>query len=254
MEILFLGTGGGRFVTVRQLLATGGIIIKLNNTYIHLDPGPGALVRARQFNFNLSKVELLLVSHCHPDHYTDAEMVIEAMTQGGNRKKGFLITNQTCYYGMEEEGFRKVFSPYHLTCLEQSFVLDWDEELRIGGIKIKGTKTQHSEPKGLGFVIEGEKVLGYTGDGVYFEGQEDYFKGCDVLILNSLRPRGDSSYKHMNIDMAEELIKKAKPKLAILQHLGAKLLFGIAQAEARKIEKSTGIKTIAAKDGQRITL
>ncbi len=254
MEILFLGTGGGRYVTIKQLLATGGIIIKLNSKYFHIDPGPGTLVRAKQFNFDLSKIEYLLVSHCHPDHYIDAEMVIEAMTQGGNKKKGFLITNKTCYYGKEEEGFGKVFSPYHLNCLEESYVLDWDEDVKIKDIKIKATKTKHSEPKGLGFVIEGEKIVGYTGDGTYFEGQEDYFKGCDVLILNSLRPRGDNQYKHMNIDMAEELIKKAKPKLAILQHFGARLLFGIAQVEAKKIEKNTGIKTIAAKDGQKIVI
>jgi len=54
----------------------------------------------------------------------------------------------------------------------------------------------------------------------------------------------------MSADKAKILIERAKPKLAILQHLGMKMLFGVAEREAKWIEQETGIKTVAAKDGQ----
>src|SRR5579872_3926013 len=46
IEILFLGTGGARFVVARQIRASGGMWMRFGKTQIHVDPGPGALVRA----------------------------------------------------------------------------------------------------------------------------------------------------------------------------------------------------------------
>jgi len=57
-------------------------------------------------------------------------------------------------------------------------------------------------------------------------------------------------YGHMTADKAKILVGRAKPKLAILQHFGMKMLFGVAEKEAKWIEQETGIKTIAARDGQ----
>ena len=50
-SILFLGSGGARFVVARQLRASGGMWMRFGETQIHVDPGPGragarALARA----------------------------------------------------------------------------------------------------------------------------------------------------------------------------------------------------------------
>ncbi|MEW6622720.1 MAG: hypothetical protein AB1420_06275 [Bacillota bacterium] len=46
-SVMFLGTGGARIMLSTQLLATGGMLIKLDDTFFSLDPGPGALVGDR---------------------------------------------------------------------------------------------------------------------------------------------------------------------------------------------------------------
>ena len=112
MRITFLGTGGARFVTIMQIRATGGWILWLDGEMIHVDPGPGALVRAKQYGVNLRKLTGIVISHAHPDHTTDAQVVLEAMTEGALKKKGVVIGNELVYKGSEE--FIPDFSKYHL--------------------------------------------------------------------------------------------------------------------------------------------
>lgn len=252
MKIIFLGTAGGRIVIMTQIRASGGFILEMDNEMIHVDPGPGALVRAKQYGVNLQKLTGLIVSHAHTDHYTDAEMVIESMTQGTRKKRGVLIGNEHVIKG--GDSYRPAVSPYHLKLLDRYDILRPGDKTNIGNIEIVATPTKHGEKKGLGFVFKGTKTLGYVGDGEYFKGQENYFNGCDYLILNVLRPRNVEWPEHMNSNQAAELIKKVRPSLALIQHFGVRMLKANPEREARWIEEQTGVKTIAARDGMRIEL
>jgi hypothetical protein len=46
-----------------------------------------------------------------------------------------------------------------------------------------------------------------------------------------------------------DLIEKVKPKVAVMTHLGLKMISNNPVVEAKKISKKTGVKTIAAYDG-----
>src|SRR3989304_5488687 len=90
LELVLLGTGGGRFATITQKRRTGGIRLFYDKLNVHLDPGPGALVYSLEARLDPQKVNGILISHCHPDHYNDAEVFIEAMTRGMTKKRGVL--------------------------------------------------------------------------------------------------------------------------------------------------------------------
>lgn len=250
MEVTFLGTAGGRIVIMTQMRASGGWVLEMGNERIHVDPGPGALVRAKQYGVRLRKLTGLIVSHAHPDHYTDAEMIIESMTEGTRKKRGILIGNENVIKGGKE--YRPAISPFHLKLLERYEILKPGDKTKVGNIEITATPTKHGEEKALGFVFRGSKTLGYTGDGEYFKGQEKHFEGSDYLIVNVLRPRKVSWPEHMNTNQAAKLIGLVKPKLAVLHHFGMIMLRANPEREARWIEKQTGVKTIAARDGMRI--
>ncbi|MCD6591118.1 MAG: MBL fold metallo-hydrolase [Candidatus Aenigmarchaeota archaeon] len=252
MRLTFLGTGGGRVVVMKQLKATGGWVLEIDNEKIHIDPGPGALVRARQYRTKIERLTAVVVSHAHPDHYTDAEMMIEVMTEGGRKRKGVLIGNEHVING--GDGYRPVVSPFHLNALEAYHVLTPNRKVRIGNIEVLATETRHTEPKGIGLVFKGSRTLGYTSDGEYFKGQEKYFQGCDYLVLNVLRPKGIKWPKHMNSEQAVKLISAVKPKIAIINHFGLLMLKAGVDKEAKWIEEQTGVKVIAAKDGMTINL
>lgn len=255
MRLVFLGTAGGRFTIINQLRASGGIVLSLDDQVIHIDPGPGALVRAKEYGVKLDKLTAVVVSHCHPDHYADAEFVIEAMTHGTTKTGGVLIGNGHAILGGDD--YRPVVSPYHLRALEKYYVMKPDGKVKIGEVQITATKTSHSEPAGLGFVFRGSgsnpKTVGYASDTVYFSGLEEYFTGCDYLVLNVLRPRSHEWPKHMNTGQAAKLVGLAKPKTAVITHFGILMLRAGPWKEAKYIEEKTGVKTIAARDGMVIT-
>ena len=52
-SIIFLGTGGDEFVVGKQLRGSGGIVVQVEGYQFHIDPGPGALIKARQAGINL---------------------------------------------------------------------------------------------------------------------------------------------------------------------------------------------------------
>ncbi len=252
MKLTFLGTGGGRVVVINQIRASGGFIIETNNEIIHVDPGPGALVRAKEFKFPLSKVTGILISHGHPDHCTDVEWVIEAITDYTNKKNGFLIAGENVIRG--NENYKSAVSSYHLKLLKEYHIITPKESIKINDLKITATPTAHGDPDAVGFVIKGHKTIGYTGDGEYFDGQEKYFKGCDYMVLNVLRPEENKIKFHMTSDEAAKLLKMVKPKLAVIQHFGMYMIKAIPEKEAKHIEEGSGIKTIAARDGMKIDL
>jgi phosphoribosyl 1,2-cyclic phosphodiesterase len=251
-KIIFLGTAGGRFVVLNQLRASGGWILEMDGEMLHIDPGPGALVRAKQYGVRLGKLTGVIVSHTHPDHCTDAQVVIEAMTRGAKEKRGILIGSESVIKGSGE--FIQAVSPYHLKAVERVEAMKPGDRVKAGKIEIEATKTKHREPSCIGFVFRGSSVVGYTSDGEYFSGQDGYFRGCDCLIVNCLRPRADKWPEHMNAGDAEKLIGKAEPRLAILQHIGMLMLKGVAEREAGLIQKNTGVRTIAARDGMVLDL
>ena len=110
-KIIFLGTGGGRFVTITQRRRTAGIRIIGESTNLHLDPGPGALVHSIESGLNPQKLNAVLVSHSHPDHYTDAEVMIEGMTRGMTRKHGLLAAARSVLNGNRVVGLNIQVSP-----------------------------------------------------------------------------------------------------------------------------------------------
>jgi phosphoribosyl 1,2-cyclic phosphodiesterase len=249
-RITFLGSGGGRFTVLTQLRASGGFILEMDGEMLHIDPGPGALVRARQYRVRLRKLTGILCSHCHPDHYTDLEMAVESMTAGAKKKRGTLLMGENVLKGSGE--FRPAISRYHLRVLEGYKTLRPGEKAKTGALEIRATPTRHGDPKGIGFVIKGSETIGYTSDTEYFPGLEKHFEGCDTLIMNVLRPRNVEWPEHMSTNQAERFLKalKGKPGLAVIQGFGMKMLRANPFREAAWLEKRTGIKIIAAKDGQ----
>jgi len=252
-KITFLGTGGGRFVTLSQARSTGGWVLEMDRQMLHIDPGPGALLMAKKFGVSLKRLTCIAISHNHIDHYNDAVIVFEAMTDGARIKRGAIIGNEQITKSSEKENL-PVFSGFHLKYAERVEPMKPGDIINIGNVKATATSTRHRDFKGIGFVFEGSRKIGYPSDGEYFDGQEKHFQGCDCIILNCLRPRGEKWPGHMNTEQAMELINKAKPKLAVLQHFGMRMLRGVSFKEAAWIQEQTGIKTIAAKDGMKLDI
>ena len=248
MKITFLGSGGGRFSAISQRRMTGGFRLdNLGGKNYHIDPGPGALIRSYQFGFDPRNLSGVFVSHAHTDHYNDAEILIEAMTKGMTREYGTIVGGESVLDGYERWG--PCISSYHQS-KSRKIVLKPGEVQKMDKITVKGTETSHGDPTAVGFQIDynGFK-LSYTSDTGYFDGLADYHEGADILIASVLRPGNRPINGHMCSRNFIDLINEVKPKVAVMTHLGLKMISNNPVTEAKKISKQTGVKVIAAFDG-----
>ncbi len=248
MEILFLGTGGGRFNLLKQKRKTGGFRIDYGKI-IHVDPGPGALINLKQAKKDVFETNGLIISHNHIDHTNDANLIIEGMTRYGFEKKGFIISSKECLYG--DISGDKAVSTYHLNKIKNVFEVKRDKKQRqIEDIKIRTIKTIHRD-KNSGFAIclDIGKKIGYTGDTFYFDELKEFFSDVDVLIANTLKFKEDKIKNHLSVESLVKIVENTGIKTVILTHIGMEM----QRMEGKEIKKQIadlGIETILADDLQ----
>ena len=257
MEIFFLGTGGGRINLIKQVRGTGGFRINSSSANIHVDPGPGALVYSVKNKLDLLSLDCVIVTHNHVDHVTDANALIEGMTHYGLKKRGIIIGSRCAIEGGANTS--SGISTYHLSKADEVYIAKWGERKRFatgtGSFEIESLRLKHEEPTTFGFkmYIDG-KVIGYISDTDFIDSLGRDFKGCDVLVINCMKPKPDKYEGHLDTTQVVKVLAIAKPKACIITHMGMKILReGPAQA-AQRIEKESGVKTIAARDGMRFSL
>ncbi len=243
--IKFLGTAGARFVMIRQLRASGGIWISSKGKNILLDPGPGSIVRCALSRPKLdpTKLDAIILSHRHLDHSGDLNVMIEAMTEGGFKKKGIVFCPEDAL--KEDSVILK-----HLTFFPEKIeVLKEEERYNVGDFQFQ-TSMRHIHPVetyGIKFKIK-DKTISFLTDTKYFKGLRDFYS-TDILVLSvvffSLRPDID----HLSLLEVEDLIKDLKPKKTILTHFGMTLLKAKPHIQAQSLKEKLGLEVVAAYDG-----
>jgi len=248
IELLFLGTGGGRFAMITQRRRTGGIRILSDKSNIHLDPGPGALVYSLEKRLDPQRISAILVSHSHPDHTNDAEVLIEAMSQGTTKKRGLLAAAHSVLFG--NDVCEQSISNYHQKMPETLVDARAGTEFDIEDLKVHVTGAKHSDPDTVGFRFRTRDYgdFAYTSDSECFDGVGEFYEGVRLLLLCVLRPSGKPWKGHMTTDDALKIVEAARPEMAVMTHFGMEMIFR-ARAEAEIIEKRTGIPTKPAVDG-----
>ncbi len=252
-RVILLGTGGGRHTTMFQARSTGGYLLISDRGRVHVDPGPGALNNMCQISYDLRQTDAVVVSHCHPDHYSDASCVIEGMTYGGWVKRGAVYGTKSVMEGDGKLG--PCLSPYHLTIPEETHVIKAGDRLEIGGIPTEITKAVHSDPCNVGFRFDtGHGIFSYVSDTAYSDEIADQYLGSRVLFLPVTTPHDWRIKFHLCTEDAIKFIKRVKPELAVFIHLGIVVLKEGPESEAETAEKETGCRVIAGRDLMQIDI
>ena len=245
-KLVFLGTGGGRFSTIYQIRSTGGLYV-MDGVNLHIDPGPSAAHQMHRMNLDPAKTDAILVSHCHPDHYTDAEVMIEGMSRGGLKRRGTLVASRSVLEGQQLHG--PAISNYHRSLLGRVEMAESGGSTVIDGLQMRFTSTKHSDPTGVGVLIDTrEGMVSSVSDTELDPDVQDEQEGSRVLILPLTRPWGARIPNHLCTEDALEFVKAVRPEMTILTHFGAKLIHAGADRQAAMIEKATGVRTVAAED------
>ncbi|MGF3553813.1 MAG: MBL fold metallo-hydrolase [Thermoplasmatota archaeon] len=249
-KIKFLGTAGARFVVMKQLRASGGIWLTLDDTNVLIDPGPGCLVRclSSKPKLNPSDLDGIILTHKHIDHSNDVNIMIEAMTNGGFKKKGMVFAPKDAF---EDDA---VIFKYVKNYVEKIVILKEKYNYKIKNISFS-TPIKHLhrvETYGLNFFGKNNTISIIT-DTKYFKGIESYYKG-DVLIINVVLFEEKPEIDHLSLKDAENILLTNKPKLGIFTHFGMTMIKLKPWKIAEDLSKKLGIKIIAAGDGMEIDL
>ncbi|MBU1726045.1 MAG: MBL fold metallo-hydrolase [Candidatus Omnitrophica bacterium] len=241
----FLGTAGARFVMIKQLRASGGLWVSCQGTNVIIDPGPGSIVHCAKARPKLdpTKLDGIILTHRHLDHVSDVNVMIEAMTEGGFKKRGVVF----CPADTINED--SVIMKHAQVFPEKIEFLDANKEYRVGDFEF-ATSMRHIHPcetYGLKFVL-GKTKIGILSDTKYFKELEDFYK-VDILIIAVVFKEPRPGVDHLCLADAEQIIGDTKPKKAILTHFGMTMLTAKPHIQAEAMSKRLGIEVVAAYDG-----
>ena len=248
--IKFLGTAGARFVVMKQLRASGGLWLTFDGTHVLVDPGPGALIRCLSSKPKLDPQDLegIILTHRHLDHSNDINIMIEAMTNGGFKKKGVVFAPRDALEG------DPVILKYARDQVDRIEILKEKGHYQVGNISFETPiRLKHGvETYGINFRGKTSSISLIT-DTDYFTDLASHFIG-DILIINVVMLQDKNTIKHLCLQEAEQIIEANKPRLAILTHFG----MGIVKAKpweiAENLTKKLGVSVIAARDGMQIDI
>ena len=228
--------------------------MRFGDTQIHVDPGPGALVRALSHvpPCNPRDLAAIVLSHKHLDHSCDVNALVEAMTSGGFRRRGALFAPADAF------DFEPVVLPYVQRYVERIERLEPSSgPYRIGEVELRTSRAHvHAvQTYGLHFAYRGLRVA-YLPCGRYFDGlAKDYARlRPDVLVVNVLRLTGGTDVDHLTWPDARRVIEEVRPRVAVFQHFGTKMLEAQPARLAQELEDELGLRAIAAYDGLTLDL
>jgi phosphoribosyl 1,2-cyclic phosphodiesterase len=244
--IKFLGTAGARFVVMKQLRASGGIWLSLEGTHVLIDPGPGALLRCPKLD--PQDLEGIILTHRHLDHSNDINIMIEAMTNGGFKKKGVVFAPNDALHG------DPVILKYAREQVDHIEILKEKGCYHVGNISFETSKQLKHGVETYGLNIKGKNsTISLITDTDYFPDLASFFTG-DILIINVVMLEDRSTIEHLCLNEAELIIKENKPKLAILTHFGMGLVKAKTWEIAEALTKKLGVQVLAASDGMQVDI
>ena len=246
--LIFLGTAGARIMLAKQLLASGGLWLNLGGTEMLFDPGPGCLVQATKRKLNPTKLKAIVLSHKHLDHSGDINVMIEAMTEGGLKKRGVVLAPRDA---LEDD---PVILRYLRDFPERIEVLSQGKRYSIDDVFIE-TPPRHVHPvETYGFVFKTPRhTFSYIADTRYFEKLLASYYG-ELLIMNVVRLEPGAPIDHLSIPEVQKIIETIRPKAAILTHFGMTMWRARPWRIAQQLSEKTGVRVIAARDGMRFDL
>jgi phosphoribosyl 1,2-cyclic phosphodiesterase len=245
MKLTFMGTAGARTMVGRQLAASGGLYLQKEDARICLDPGPGAIVQYARRKVDLTTLDAIVISHRHIDHSGDANAMVEAMTEGGYRRRGRLFCPAD---GLDED---PVVLRYLRPFLEEVIPLEPETAYEVKGLKFSTSPRHVHQVETFGFRF-GDK-LGVITDSLFYEGIVEQHR-ADVMIIHMVLMHCRSGIQHLCLADAERIIHEARPRLAVLTHYGMTVWRAHPWELAAELSQRLGTEVRAARDGMTLEI
>ncbi len=242
-KITFLGTAGDSMARAHNLRSSGGIVLEYGDDKYLIDPGPNSLSSMKKAGINPREIISVLISSNTLKAANDINAVIDAITYNGIDKTAVLVCPETL---LNEESFLK---KKYLNFFEKVIKLNSESKIAINDIEIKGCFAKNSETT-IGFkFFTPYFTFSYLADTEFNNELKIAHKNSNILVINCKNPSGIKEKDSLNTDDVIKIVESVRPNLAIITSFGARMIKADPLYEARKIQRATGIQTLAASDG-----
>lgn len=213
-----------------QIIGSGAIITTdasasaLIDDRILVDCGAGTFKQLLKLNCNIEKIDTVLITHLHSDHFMDVPFMMLAAEKSPNNKQGLTIflpeggigaTYEIAKYLWNPEDDTKIWWPKNVRLIEYQN----EKVFTKNNISIEPIKVIHGELKASGFIIEkDDKRIGFSGDSIMCEGVEKITEMTDYVVLDASCPKSGNTV-HMGLDDIYKLCNEYPNKRIIATHM-----------------------------------
>jgi ribonuclease BN (tRNA processing enzyme) len=215
MKIKMLGTGSSvpslRRMSPSCLISTG-----MGN--ILIDVGPSVVRRLLEFGFTASDVDVVILTHFHPDHTVDLATFLFDCNYGETKREKPLLLLGGKGVKLFYRRLRRVYPwiepiSYRLTiksCPRGS--------TKMGALSIETAPVNHRE-ESIGVRLEENgKSAVFSGDTAYSASLVDLASRADMFVVECSRPT-EKTDGHLNLASLLEIVDQAHPRQVIITHL-----------------------------------
>ncbi len=221
MEIIILGSG-----TATPLLhrSSSSIFIKVEDISLLVDIGPGAIRRLCEADIDHKSIDLIALTHFHPDHVSDLAPFLFASNyaHGPRRETPFSVMGPMGlikYY----EGLKRLYDHWIVPDNNRLNLIELNDqgkdEWSIEKVKIKSAAAEHSKPA-ISYRLEAcGKSVTISGDTDYSENLVELAQDSDILITECSFPDSMKVKGHLTPSEAGRIAAKSRSKKLILTHM-----------------------------------
>jgi ribonuclease BN (tRNA processing enzyme) len=190
LELTVIGSGTG-VPSLRR--GSPCLALKAAGRLLVLDLGAGSLRSLLRYGFDFSAIDLLALSHLHPDHVGDLVPFWFATrySLGYTRREPFRLLAArgfARFYQRLLEAFAGWVEPPPGLMDLRELDPDGPDEVRDGDLLVRSAPTDHTEGS-LAFRVEAEgRSLVYSGDTDESDSLVELARGADLLVLEAANP------------------------------------------------------------------
>ncbi len=190
MELIVIGSGTG-VPSLRR--GSPSLAVRAAGRLLVLDLGAGSLRALLRHGLNFSAIDVLALSHLHPDHVGDLIPFLFATRYalGYTRQEPFRLLAArgfARFHQLLKEAFGGWVEPPPGLMDLRELTPDGPDEVREDGLVIRSAPTNHTEGS-LAFRVEAEaRSLVYSGDTDDSDSLVDLARGADLLVLEAANP------------------------------------------------------------------
>lgn len=238
--------------------ACSGYLIQSKGKNILVECGNGVVSNLLKY-VDFRKLDAVLISHLHPDHYLDLYCLKHAVA-GARRLEGELPLLPVYMPEEPDESFAKLKSfneAFTVSAIEKIPVFKQNgieiRETTIGENIIRFVKTDHPLPA-YSIMIEGEGKLFYSADTKWTNSLPAFAKGADVALCEASIIEEDKEYAsvgHLTCRQAGELGRLAGVGRLIATHFWPEYDLKTIKTE---VESGFNGPVILAQEGLQVTI